>query len=223
MLPGAVAPSTGVVTASHCPRAVPRSHSSVRLVRSRVASLLLGGAFVAVAAACDQSDPFRGVATSENVVTGLGMAALSTGTAAPTALDLLSRTAVRPVIDGTGAANFQLALDVDGQGRVQLIPVLALLNPPAASVSVGLARSDVAFELLERAPTGGFVNDSTVSAEVGETWVVRLQAGLCSFGDPLYAKLVVDGINQQTRRLAVRFLLNANCGYRDLTEGVPRN
>ena len=192
-------------------------------VPSRLVSLVVGGLLVAVVSGCDQSDPFRGAATSANVVTGLSMAALSTGTAAPTALDLLSRSAVRPVVDGSGAANFQVALDVDAQGRVQLIPVLALLNPPSASVSVGLVRADASFEQLVRAPTSGFVNDSTVTASVGETWVVRLQAGLCTFGDPLYAKLVVDGVNQQTRRLAVRFLLNANCGYRDLTEGVPRN
>jgi hypothetical protein len=180
-------------------------------------------ALLGFGAGCDQSDPFRGVASSENVVTGLGLAALSTGVAAPTAIDLLARTAVRPVIDGAGAPNFQLALDVDAQGRVLLIPVLALLNPPSASVSVGLVRSTLPFEQLGRAPTGGFVNDSTVTAAVGETWVVRLQAGLCTFGDPLYAKLVVDGVNQTTRRLAVRFLVNANCGFRDLTEGVPRN
>jgi hypothetical protein len=174
-------------------------------------------------AACSQDDPFRPVATSPNVVTGLGLAALSTGATAPTALDLLSRQAVRPLVDGSGAPNFQVALDVDAQGRVRVIPVLALLNPPAGAVRVGLAPSNTAFEQLGRAPTGGFTADSTVTVDVGRTVVVRVQAGICPFGDPIYAKLVVDGVNVQTRRLAVRFLVNANCGYRDLTEGVPRN
>lgn len=178
---------------------------------------LLGGG------ACDQADPFRGVATSENVITGLGMAALSTGTTAPTALDFFLRTAVRPAVDGSGGANFQVAIDVDAQGRVLLIPVAALLNTPVAPPTVGLVRSSVAFDQLGRAPTSGFVTDSTVTAAVGETWVVQIQAGLCTFRDPLYGKLIVDGVNQQTGRLAVRFLFNANCGYRDLTVGVPRN
>lgn len=201
-----------------------RVRASRRRARvTRLASVVLALAGAVLGTACDQTDPFRGVATSENVITGLGLAALSTGTVAPTALDLLSRTAVRPVVDATGTPNFQLALDLDAQGRVLLIPVIALLDTPGRPVSVGLVRSSVPFDQLGRAPTSGFVTDSTVTAQVGETWVVQLQAGICTFRDPFYAKLVVDGVNPQTKRLAVRFLLNANCGYRDLTEGVPRN
>lgn len=184
---------------------------------------LLALALLATMAACDQTDPFRGVASSENVITGLGMAALSTGATAPTALDFFARNAVRPAVDATGAANFQLALDIDAQGRVLLIPVSALLSTPSAPPSVGLVKSTAAFDQLGRAPTGGYVTDSTAVAAVGETWVFQIQAGLCTFRDPLYGKLIVDGVNQQTGRIAVRFLFNANCGYRDLTEGVPRN
>ncbi len=174
-------------------------------------------------AACSDDDPFRPEATTPNVVTGLGVAALSTGAIAPTAIDFLNLRAVRPSLDGSGAVNFQLALDLDAQGQVRLLPVLAMLSPPTGSASVGLLRTDTEFDALARAPTGGFVTDSAVTAAVGETWVVRLTAGLCVYGDPLYAKFVVDGVNQTTRRLAVRFLINRNCGYRDLTEGLPRN
>jgi hypothetical protein len=174
-------------------------------------------------AACSDDDPFRPVATTPNVVTGLGLAALSTGVLAPTAIDFINLRAVRPTLDGAGTVNFQLALDLEADGRVRLLPVLSMLSPPTGSTSVGLVRTDATFEALARAPTSGFVTDSAVTAAVGETWVVRLSAGLCAFGDPFYAKFVVDGVNPATRRLAVRFLLNRNCGYRDLTEGLPRN
>lgn len=163
------------------------------------------------------------MATTPNVVTGTELAALSTGTAAPTALDFINLRAVRPIIDGTGGVNFQLALDLDAQNRVRLLPVLAMLNPPTASASVGLLRTTGTFEQLSRAPTGGFIADSSVTAAVGETFVVRVNVGVCAFGDPFYGKLVVDEVNPATRRLFVRYLINRNCGYRDLVEGLPRN
>jgi tryptophanyl-tRNA synthetase len=78
-------------------------------------------------------------------------------------------------------------------------------------------------DALERAPTDGFANDSTVTVAIGETWVVRIDPQLCSFGDAFFAKLVVDDVNALTRRMAVRVLINRNCGYRDLTVGLPRN
>ncbi len=208
-----------------CGRASRVCHEAVlrfpiaRLVRALPSIALL----LAAVAGCSDDDPFRPVATTPNVVTGLGLASLSTGTLAPTALDFINLRAVRPLVDPTGSANFQLALDIAGLGQVRLLPVLRMVNPPSGSASVGLQRVDVEFETLGRAPSGGYALDSTVTAAVGETWVVQLSAGLCAFGDPVYAKLVVDGINTATGRLSVRFLLNRNCGYRDLTEGLPRN
>jgi hypothetical protein len=189
----------------------------LRAFRSAVCLVL------AATAACDTDDPFRPVATVPNVVTGLDLAALSTGSVAPTAIDFLSLRAVRPVVDGTGGINFQLAVDLDASNRVRLLPVLAVLSPPTASSSIGLLRAPQPFELVTRAPTGGFAADSAVTTAPGETWIVRITAGVCPFGDPYYAKLVVDDINTVTRRLFVRFLLNRNCGYRDLVEGLPRN
>jgi hypothetical protein len=186
-------------------------------------SLFIALCALVLASACSDDDPFRPVATTPNVITGLSLAPLSAGTAAPTALDLINLRAVRPVIDAVGTVNFQLAFDLDPQNRVLLLPVLAMLSPPTGSASVGLLRTTGTFEQASRAPTGGFVSDSSVTAAVGETWVVRLNAGTCAFGDPFYGKLVVDEVNTGMRRLLVRFLINRNCGYRDLVEGLPRN
>lgn len=173
--------------------------------------------------ACDQSDPFRPVATDANEITTLSLAAFSTGTIAPTAIDFVNKRAVRPELQSTGFTNFQLALDLTSDGRVALLPVLSVLTPPSGASRIQLQKSSGAFDVLERAPAGGYASDSAVVTSPGETWVFRLETTSCIYGDPYFGKLIVDGVNSATRRIAVRFLINRNCGYRDLTEGVPRN
>lgn len=173
--------------------------------------------------ACSDDDPFRASATVPNVTTGISLASFSTGTVAPSAIDLLNLRAVRPEVTSTGQVNFQIAVDVDAGGQIRLLPVLSLLSPPGGAISVGLGRSVADFDDLARAPTGGFVADSAVTTRVGETWLVQLQSGTCVNRDPLYGKLVVDEVNTSTKRVFVRLILNRNCGYRDLTLGLPRN
>lgn len=176
-----------------------------------------------IVSACSQDDPFRPSATSANVITGVSLASFSTGAVAQSAIDLINLRAVRPEVQANGLVNFQLAVDLDVSGKVNLLPVLSVLNPPGGANTVGLARSTATFEALVRAPTGGFRPDTAMLADVGETILLEVQAGTCVYGDPLYGKLVVDGVNTATRRVILRFMLNRNCGYRDLTEGIPRN
>lgn len=176
-----------------------------------------------VVAACSQDDPFRPIATTESAVSTFALTALSAGVASPSAIEFVNLRTVRPALDAAGGPNFQVAFDLGTDGQIRLVPALALVNPPSGATSVGLARTNSTFDALGRAPTGGFINDSTVTVTVGETWVVRVDPRLCSFGDPFYAKLVVDEVNALTRRLSVRVLINRNCGYRDLTVGLPRN
>jgi hypothetical protein len=195
----------------------------IATVSARVRRVLPLMVAATVLAACSQDDPFRPVATTESAVSTFTLTAVSVGLASPSAIELVNLRAVRPSLDATGGPNFQLAFDIDPQGRLLLIPALALVNPPIGATSLGLARTGTTFDALARAPTGGFVNDSTVSTTVGEVWVVRVDPRICSFGDPFYAKLVVDDVNVLTRRLTVRLLINRNCGYRDLTVGLPRN
>jgi hypothetical protein len=192
--------------------------------RVRRAALTLA-ALVAVVgvSACDQNDPFRPVAADANEITTLTLAAFSTGAIAPTAIDFINKRAVRPELQTTGFTNFQLALDITNDGRVALLPVLSVLTPPGGASRIQLQKSSGAFEVLERAPAGGYASDSAVVTAPGETWVFRLETTNCIYGDPFFGKLIVDGVNSTTRRIAVRFLINRNCGYRDLTEGVPRN
>jgi hypothetical protein len=189
----------------------------------RLRAALLPLAVAASLAACSNDDPFRSSATVESVITSVSMAGFSTGTVAPSALDLVTAQLVRPELAGTGSANFQLALDVDASGQVSLLPLLALLTPPSGGISVGLQRATADFDALTRAPNAGYATDSIVTTQVGESWFFSVQSGLCTFGDPFYGKLEIEGVNTETRRIFLRFLINRNCGYRDLTVGVPNN
>ena len=184
---------------------------------------MVGVVALVTVSACGGDDPFRPAATVPNVTTGLSLAAFSSGTVSLSAIDLLNLRVVRPEVSGSGQVNFQFAVDVDAGGQLRLLPVLAVLSPPGGGISVGLARSAASFADLARAPTGGFVADSAVTTAVGETWLLQIQSGTCFNNDPLYGKFVVDEVNNVTRRVFVRFVLNRNCGFRDLTEGLPRN
>lgn len=223
MLPGRTARRSRSVPEARLLHLTALSSSWVAPLSARARRLLPLVVASAALVACSQDDPFRPVATTENVVSTLNVAALSDGVEAPSAVNFVTLRAVRPSLDASGGPNFQVAFDLTADGRVLLRPVLAVLNPPGGVGSVGLARTGATFDDLARAPTGGFVNDTTVTAAIGEVWVVRINPGLCSFGDPFYAKLVVDEANLVSRRLSVRFLINRNCGYRDLTVGLPRN
>ncbi len=173
--------------------------------------------------ACSDDDPFRSPATASNLITGVSLAVFSDGAAAPAGLDLLGFRAVRPEIGANGSPNFQLAIDVDAAGTLRLHPVLTLLNPPGGATTVGLLRTESSFTELARAPNDGFADDSAQVIRAGDTFVFRYVAGTCVFGDPLYGKIELTGYDAVSRRATVRYLLNRNCGYRDLTEGLPSN
>ncbi len=176
-----------------------------------------------VLGACSDDDPFRSPATSSNVITGVSLAIFSDGALAPAGLDLLGLRAVRPEIGPSGSPNFQLAIDVDASGTMRWFPVLTLLNPPGGATTVGLLRSASTFAELARAPEDGFADDSVQVIRTGDTFIFRYLAGTCVFGDPLYGKIEVTNYDAVSRRASVRYMINRNCGYRDLIEGLPAN
>ncbi len=182
--------------------------------------LLASGALTA----CSDDDPFAPVATQPNTVRGFSVSTF-TGTdgALPAAIDFLNVRTVRPEVSPLGTVNFQLAIDLDAQGRLLLQPARSVVLPPGGTSALGLLKSPSSFETVEAAPTGGFVSDTAVVAQVGEAWLIRIDGSGCPFGDPWYAKLVVDAVDAPARRVGLRVMVNRNCGFRGLTEGLPRN
>ena len=65
--------------------------------------------------------------------------------------------------------------------------------------------------------------DSVAVLAVGDTYAFEITSAPCVYSEPYYAKLTVDSIIVSERRIVVSSLVNRNCGYRALVEGIPKN
>ncbi len=176
-------------------------------------------------AACGDSNSLLAAASFENSARSYSVYALSgTSSALPSAYQFTSEFLVRPQLLSNGGANFDVAFDLTSDNKVSLLPVRVVVPfPPAGVSSVGMLKSTSSFSALERAPDRGYTIDSTLVVGIGETVVLQLPASGCRFGEPFYAKLVVDSIIVAQRRIVVGSLVNRNCGFRALTVGIPKN
>ncbi|MCC6772046.1 MAG: hypothetical protein IT360_12625 [Gemmatimonadaceae bacterium] len=126
---------------------------------------------------------------------------------------------------------FDVAFDLAGDGKVQLIPARRISSTrrvsgiPSATPRMGMQLVKGTFESMTKAPTGGYVYDSTFSVAPGEAVVVELASDACQFSlsQQLYAKLVVDSVVPARRQLYFRAVRDPNCGFRSLQPGVPKN
>lgn len=175
--------------------------------------------------ACGDDGNFLSPASSANVIRTYNVWALS-GTSAvlPAAVQFSTLTAERPQILANGAVNFEIAFDLTTDGKVRFMPARSLVpQAPSGAPTVGLTKSSSAFAAVTRAPDKGYTDDSTLVVGINEVVLVRLVSSGCVYGDPYYAKAVVDSIIATERRIVMRALTNRNCGYRSLTEGLPSN
>ncbi len=191
----------------------------------RLRSFVLGAGLMGAAAACGDNGNFLSPASSANIVRSYNVWALSgTSSALPASVQFSTLSAERPQILANGTVNFEVAFDLTTDGKVRFMPARALVpQAPAGAPTVGLAKSTSTFAQLTRAPDRGYTDDSTLLVAVNEVVLLRLVSSGCAFGDPYYAKAVVDSIIAPERRIVLRSLTNRNCGYRALTEGLPSN
>ena len=176
-------------------------------------------------AACGDSNSLLNAASSENTARNYSVYALTgTPSALPAAYQFTSELLARPQLLSNGGVNFDVAFDLTSDNKVKLLPVRSVVPlPPAGVSSVGMLKSASAYSALERAPDRGYTIDSTLIVGVGETVVLQLPGSGCIYGEPYYAKLVVDSIIAAERRIVVGSLVNRNCGFRALTVGIPKN
>jgi hypothetical protein len=117
--------------------------------------------------------------------------------------------------------NFDVAVDLDEQGRPRVYPVRAVASPITNRHQVGLRLDDRAFDAIAEAPEDGYVLDSARTVDVGK--VVLIQSAACTsiFGGVIYAKMIVDSVRTATRQLFVRLTADPNCGFRSFALPGP--
>lgn len=207
-----------------------------------VFSLVLLGTAALAAAACD--DPFAPEASQPTNVDTLTVYALDNNQGSFfSGIKIVTLDAdgdygpeVVPIVSesGGGPLDFDIALDIDDEGRAIVYP-LPLIAPAAAGRRVGLLIPKLAdgtpmtFDQVSSAPRGEYVSDESVALGEGGVVVIEAPSQACSFsvsskGSSYYAKLVVDSIRTSpVERIYVRALSDPNCGFRSFAEGVPND
>ena len=187
--------------------------------------LLALGAVGCILAACGGGDGLTSPASFENNTRVFSVYALSgTSSVFPAAYQFTSESLTRPQLLGNGSINFDVVFDIGTDGRVRIYPArLIVPAPPNGAPPIGVLRVTQPFEQVGRAPDRGYLVDSVAVAGVGETVVFEIIASGCIYGESFYAKLAIDSIITSERRMVVRSLVNRNCGFRALTEGLPKN
>lgn len=136
-------------------------------------------------------------------------------------------SAQRPVVSANGSASFDLAVDLDlstpTAPRIRVMPVRTVAVVPGVNLpSVSLARTTVAFDQANTAPTQGWIADTAQVVAAGETIFVQTNQCNSYFSSQQYSKLVVDSIYPDARKMRVRVATDPNCGQRSFpTPGFP--
>lgn len=178
-------------------------------------------ASAAILTACDDPDLLRAsLPTVEDVYTVFAL----TGTPAayPSGINTYVRAAVR--VDGSG--NFDVAFDIDNQGRAILYPVQKIVSSLSSTRRVGLRKVTGPFDSVTIAPTGTYA-DSVIVASQGDIVVVQSirngSGDACQFdiSPYIYTKMLVDSIAADTRTIKVQAVLDPNCGFRSFESGIP--
>lgn len=188
--------------------------------------LLAAAALTAALTAC--GDPYA-IEAQFNVATDtFSVYTLNDAPAgAPTAIALYASVGGVPAVTAGPTFAFDIAVDVDGTGKVTLIPNSRVGNAMVRPHRVGMQVVPGTFEALTRAPAGGYKYDSLLVVSPGQ--VVAVQAAdpaACPvpyLGTNIYGKLVVDSVRATPARVYFRSTVDPNCDFRSLLPGVPKD
>jgi hypothetical protein len=161
-----------------------------------------------------------GDATQPNVVDTIVLGALvGTSIETPSAFSIPASAAVRT--DQT--SQFDFAYNVESNGHHVLLPQGALGISNTSGVAPGLLLSDQSFDQITEAPLNGYNTLDTITTAINQVFVARSSLVCTSVGVPVYAKLRILSFNDVDREITFEVLANRNCGFRELTPGIPQN
>lgn len=165
-------------------------------------------------------DPFAPVARDPNLNATVEIWAITGApTNFPTVYLVPQRFAARP----DAAGSFDLGFDIDEDGRLVVLPVTKIVASLQGDRRIGMMRSNETYNLITEAPRTGWVYDSTLTLNVGQVFIVRVQTQYCQLeqSPEVFAKYIVDSIIPEDRRIRLSGMVNPNCGFRSFLSGVP--
>jgi hypothetical protein len=183
-------------------------------------------AFAVFGVAC--GDPTLAKATYASGLASSTVYAITGATASvPTALTFLTG-----VSHANASFAFDIAFDLDASNRPVVLPVRVVAGALAGTRKrVGLQAVTGGFDTVREVPATGYDTLSARTLVPGAVLAVELQDATACYSSYnltiltsqlIYAKLVVDSVNVNARRMYVRAVVDPNCGYRQVVaDSVP--
>jgi hypothetical protein len=144
---------------------------------------------------------------------------------APTLPSAIRTRSISAVRVGNDFA-FDVAWDLGPAGEVIAYTPRMVANELAGVRRVGLLLAEGPFEAFTKAPASGFKYDSLLVVPTGKLLLVDVIEPACIntsiLGPNVRSKVQVDSVNLTRRAIYLRVLSNPNCGFRDLTPGLPK-
>jgi len=168
-------------------------------------------------AACSSSTSLAPAQFANVVDTTTLYALTGTPIGTPSAFDGVSALAVRTDLNQA----FDFAVDIDASGAWEVRPAGTM----GFIEEAGLLTSTLTFDGVTSAPTEGYVPDTARVVTLGSVFILRTRnsSQQCTISStlPRYGKFHVIGVDPAARTLTLEYLMNLNCGYRQLTTGIP--
>ena len=191
---------------------------------SRIVKLCVAAGVVAAVAGCDDDLGRAGFAVRDPA--SLTVYAMNgTAQTLPSGIEIRGLNVVR--IDPSWS--FDLAFDLDASNAVVVHTVRAISTELSALPRIGIQTDTTGFDRILRAPSSGFVYDSSLTLPAGRTLLVDKIDPTCNrfggafLGFNIRAKIVVDSVSVSRRAIYLKVLSNPNCGFRSLQPGEPKD
>jgi hypothetical protein len=184
----------------------------------RFSTLALLLAVAALAAACGNSTAIR--ARFRIFSDTISVFAL---TGSPPTYPAAINTPTAQVVRADGSFSFDIAIDIDAQGRALVYPLRLVATTFGNARSVGVQKLAVPFDTMLLAPTTGYDTTAATVVASGEGFLVRAASDYCALdlNKIVYSKFVVDSVNAATRMVHLRTVVDPNCGFRSFAPGIP--
>ena len=191
--------------------------------RLRPRSWTLPAALLLAACGADISLPPAQLPVTQQVITLSAITNTPVGT--PSAYNMLSLAEIRP----EQTTNFDFIFDLgpdSSYGLGTTGDTIAVLIPRGGIGLVadgGLQVTFTPFDSIILAPLNGYENQLPTRVRAGDAVLAASRLQTCDFNiiSPRYAKMEITSIDVPTRVAVIRVVIDPNCGYRQLSQGIP--